>query len=201
MWQIIEAGHFCRFRLDRYKMADFRFWTNSPHFRQRYYYRRLAREIRRADKYIYLTTPYFIPNQRLSISLAMAVRRGVDVRLITPRHSDHRFVDLARNSYYSLALKAGVKIYHYDGATLHAKTVIIDDEWASIGSANLDNLSLLFNYEANLVSTDRAFVAELKDHFVNDLLQSERLELEKWQQRSIMVKFLELLTWPFHSLM
>lgn len=201
MWQIAGEGRFKRFRLDRYQEADFRFLTNSPHFRQRYYYRRLARSIRKATNYIYLTTPYFIPNQRLTFALARAAQRGVDVRLITPKHSDHSIVDLARNSYYALALKAGVRIYHYEGETLHTKTIVIDDAWATIGSSNLDNLSLLFNYEANLVSINREFVADLKDHFVNDLLTSSELVLVEWQKRSWLIKLMELLTWPFHSLM
>lgn len=201
MWQITTEGRFKRFRLDRYHEADFRFLTNSPHFRQRYYYRRLARSIRKATNYIYLTTPYFIPNQRLTFALARAAQRGVDVRLITPKHSDHPVVDLARNSYYALAMKAGIRIYHYEGETLHAKTVVIDDTWATVGSSNLDNLSLLFNYEANLVSTDQGFVSDLKDHFINDLLASTELELIEWQKRSWAIKLMELLTWPFHSLM
>jgi len=201
MWQIIDERKFKRFRLDRYQDASFRFITNSPHFSQRLFYRRLVRSIRLAKNYIYLTTPYFIPNQRLSFILARAARRGVDVRLITPKQSDHPLVDQARNSYFALAMKAGVRIYHYEGETLHAKTAVIDDNWATIGSSNLDNLSLLFNYEANLISTDKNFVADLKEHFVNDLLLSTELEPAEWKKRSWVIKFIELLTWPFHGLM
>ena len=201
MWQITSEGRFKRFRLDRWQENEFRFWTNSPHFRQRFYYRRLIKAIKRAKKYVYLTTPYFIPNQHLLFVLSRAAMNKVDVRLITPEHSDHHFVDHARNSYYTLALKAGVKIYHYKNQVLHAKTVVIDDNWSSVGSANLDNLSLLFNYEANLISTNQQFVGELKEHFVNDLLNSEELTKSSWSNRSTWYKFMELLTWPFHGLM
>ncbi|MEI8361299.1 MAG: phospholipase D-like domain-containing protein [bacterium] len=201
MWQITSDGKFKRFRLEKYKNNEMRFITNSPHFRQRFYYRRLIRAIRKAQNYVYLTTPYFIPNQRLTFTLARAAKRGVDIRLITPKQSDHPIVDLARNSYYTLAMRAGIKIYHYEGETLHAKTVVIDDNFATVGSSNLDNLSLLFNYEANLVSINHGFVAELKDHFVNDLLNSTLLDRFEWQKRSKVIKFIEFLTWPFHSLM
>lgn len=201
MWQMVGEGKFRRFRLDRYKENSFRFLTNSPHFRQRYFYRRLRRSISRAKNYIYLTTPYFIPNNRFLYSLVRAVNRGVDVRIITPQESDHPIVDLARNSYYTLCLKAGIKIYHFQNQVMHAKTVVIDDVWSSVGSANLDNLGLLLNYEANIISSDPLFVADLKDHFINDMLSSELLAPEKWYARPVLTKIKELLTWPFHGLM
>lgn len=201
MWQIVSEGGFKRFRLDRFAESPMRFLTNSPHFRQRYLYRRMRRGIAKARKYIYLTTPYFIPNSRFLFSLIKAARRGVDVRIITPEHSDHSFVDMARNSYYTLAIRSGVKIYHYKETVLHAKTIVIDDNWGSIGSANLDNLSFVFNYEANVVSTDEFFVANLKDHFINDLLGSVELKAGEWYQRPFIDKAYELITWPFHGLL
>jgi cardiolipin synthase len=201
MWQMAGEGHFMRFRLDRFKEGAFRFLTNSPHFRQRYLYRRLRRSVARAKDYIYLTTPYFIPNSRFLYSLIRASNRGVDVRLITPEHSDHPFVDRAKNSYYTLCMRAGIKIYHYQGQVMHAKTAVIDDGWATVGSANLDNLSLLLNYEANVVSSDKMFVAAVKEQFINDMLSSVELEPEQWHSRPVWAKIQELLTWPFHGLM
>lgn len=201
MWQMAGEDRFSRFRLDRFKENTFKFLTNSPHFRQRYFYRRLRRSVSRAKDYIYLTTPYFIPNSRFLYSLVRASNRGVDVRLITPERSDHPVVDSARNSYYTLCHKAGIKIYHFQGQVMHAKTAVIDDVWASVGSANLDNLSLLLNYEANVVSTDVLFVGAIKEHFVNDMLSSELLDPEKWFKRPLFTKIKELLTWPFHGLM
>lgn len=201
MWQIGNEGKFKRFRLDRFKENEFRFFTNSPHFRQRFYYKHLVRACRNAKESIYLTTPYFIPNQHLLFVLMRAARRGVDVRLVTPNHSDLRFVDMARNSFYTLVMKAGIRIYHYNDRVIHSKAVVIDDKWSSIGSANLDNISLLFNYEANLICTNIAFISELKDQFINDMLGSKELHLEDWQKRNWLVKLGELITWPFHSLL
>jgi cardiolipin synthase len=201
MWQMAGEGRFRRFRLDRRPEMSFRFLTNSPHFRQRYLYRRTRRAIVRAKKYIYLTTPYFIPNSRFLLSLVQASRRGVDVRLITPERSDHPFVDAARNSFYTILMKAGVRIYQYQNRVMHAKTAVVDDNWATVGSANLDNLSMLLNYEANVVTSDKFFIASLKDQFVNDILSSKELLPEAWHSRPWYVKLYELATWPFHSFM
>ena len=201
MWKITELGLFLKFRFPPSLDGHFRFFTVSPHFRQRFFYRRMINKIRSAKKYVYLTTPYFVPNQRFFINLRRAAKRGVDVRLIVPKNSDHPFVDAASRSYFGLALKADIKIYLYNNNVMHAKTVIIDDNWASVGSANLDNMSMLLNYEANLVSEDHKFIAELKDHFINDMLDASILTLEKWRGRSIFQKIYELITWPFHSLL
>lgn len=201
MWEIVEQGKFIRFKFPSYLSGKFRFFTVSPHFKQRIYYRKFINKIRSAKKYIFLTTPYFVPNQRFFINLIKAANRGVDVRIIVPENSDHPFVDVAGRSYFGIALKAGIKIYLYRNRVMHAKTAVMDDNWASVGSANLDNLSLLLNYEANLVSEDIDFVSELKEHFINDFLASRVLTFEEWQRRSWLEKVYELITWPFHSLL
>jgi len=136
---------------------------------------------------------------RLVRALRLAARRGVDVRLIVPDVSDHPFVDRATQSYFWIMLKAGVRIYLYRDHILHAKTVVIDDDWASVGSANLDNLSLLFNYEATLVGTNRTFVGQLREHFMEDITQSHEVIFTAWKRRSLMRKILEAATWPLHK--
>jgi len=201
MWEIIEQGKFLRFKFPPYLSGKSRFFTVSPHFRQRIYYRKFINKIKTADKFIFLTTPYFVPNQRFFIHLRRAAIRGVDVRIIVPENSDHPLVDTASRSYFGLTLKAGVKIYLYKDRMMHAKTAVIDDSWSSVGSVNLDNLSLLLNYEANLVSEDVLFIAQLKEHFINDFLASRELTFEEWQKRSWLEKVMELITWPFHSLL
>lgn len=210
MWNRTRAGKFFRFSkpftdaeiqngkpqaLTKY----FYFLTNSPRFHQRFIYHSLIDAIRNARNYVYLTTPYFIPDLRLVRVLRLAARRGVDVRLIVPDASDHPIVDIATQSYFWIMLKAKVKIYLYRDHVLHAKTVIIDDDWASVGSANLDNLSLLLNYEANLASTNRTFVRELKEHFIADLQRSNEVVLPAWKRRSWVRKLFEAVSWPIHK--
>lgn len=210
MWNRTKEGKFFRFSKPFFGTEPqngkpqtftkyFYFLTNSPRFHQRFIYHSLIDAIRSARSHVYLTTPYFIPDLRLVRVLRLAARRGVDVRLIVPDASDHPIVDIATQSYFWIMLKAKVKIYLYRDHVLHAKTVVIDDDWASVGSANLDNLSLLLNYEANLVSTNRTFVRELKDHFLDDLQRSREVLLPEWKRRSWIRKLAEAITWPIHK--
>jgi cardiolipin synthase len=181
---------------------DFSFLLNSPQFRGRYIYHDLRRNIRNAKKYIYLTTPYFVPSILIFTSLIQAARRGVDVRILVPGSSDVQVARIAAGSYFLLALNAGIKIYCYDERTfLHTKTGIIDGAWGSIGSANIDNLSLLLNFEGNLISSDPLFIADLQRQFIDDLSVSQLLTKEKWINRPIILKILEIITWPLHGIL
>jgi len=196
-----------RYKFSQYKPLfkpgeDFSFLINSPMYRGRYIYHDLRRTIRKAKKYIYLTTPYFVPSIIIFRALLKAARRGVDVRILLPESSDVRTAGIAAGSYFLLALNAGVKIYLYDDKKiLHAKTGVIDDTWGSVGSANIDNLSLLLNFEGNVISSDGAFIAELKRQFMDDLSVSKEIKKEAWASRPIWLKLLELATWPIHGIL
>lgn len=179
----------------------FHFVTNSPHYRRRYLYQSLVENIRSARKSIYITSPYFIPDIRIFRLLRLASKRGVDVRIITPLLSDHMLVDLASYSYFGLALRSGARVYTYIDQVLHAKSILIDESWASVGSSNLDNLSLLFNYEGNIISTDKKFVSELVKHFHQDTAHSLEILRHQWRHRPLWQKIAEVLTWPFHKIL
>lgn len=172
--------------------------TNSPQMRRRFLYYRIIEAIRGAQKYIYITTPYFAPTRKLVRVLLLAAYRGVDVRLILPSGSDYRVVDLCGRSYFTNLLKAGVKIYLYKGSNpdenprmIHNKTIAIDGEWATVGTLNLDTISLLYNYEGNIVTTRTEIVDELRHHFENDMMKSEQITLSNWLRRSMFQKMLE----------
>ncbi len=180
----------------------FLFLANAPRLHGRYIYHDLRRTIRKAKKYIYLTTPYFVPSVLLFTALQRAALRGVDVRILIPGSSDVRSAQIASGSYVLLALHVGIKIYRYDEKRiLHAKTGIIDDTWASVGSANIDNLSLLLNFEGNIKSSNPDFIAELKHQFEEDLLHSKLTIKEEWIQRPFLLKILEAITWPLHGIL
>ncbi len=181
--------------------TSFQYVMNFPKPDQRFIYYEFLRAIKKAKKYVYLTTPYFVPPPQFSRAIKAAVRRGVDVRLLVPHASNHPIVDLASQSYYWVALRSGMRIYRYKEQMLHDKTAVIDDEWASVGSANLDNLSFLLNYEGNIFSTNNAFVSAIKKDFLEDLTKSQELTAEQWQRRPFTRKLLELLTWPVHSIL
>jgi cardiolipin synthase A/B len=202
MWIAAPRHKFFKFKPTFKKEEDFSFLTNSPRLHGRYIYHDLRRTIRKAKKYIYLTTPYFVPSVLLFTALQRAAMRGVDVRILIPGSSDVRIAHIANGSYVLLALHAGIKIYRYDEKKiLHAKTGVIDDTWASIGSANIDNLSLLLNFEGNIKSSDTRFIAELKRQFEEDLTKSKIIKKEEWIRRPFSLKIFEALTWPLHGIL
>jgi cardiolipin synthase len=178
--------------------GDFRFLINSPRYRQRFVYHALRHAIRGARSSAYLTSPYFVPDPRLFRAMRRAARRGVDVRLLVSGPSDHRLLDIASNSYYERAFRAGIRIFLYQGRRLHAKTAVVDGRWATVGTANLDNLSLLFNYEGNIVTQNKPMVAELTAQFREDLENSRELTRAEWRRRPLFQKFMEKLVWPLH---
>jgi cardiolipin synthase len=202
MWATPSRYKFSQYKPLFEKGEDFSFLLNSPQFRGRYIYHDFRKTINKAKSYIYLTTPYFVPSIIIFTSLIRAARRGVDVRILVPGSSDVRIADIAAGSYFLLALNAGIKIYIYDkNVILHAKTGVADDTWGSIGSANIDNLSLLLNFEGNLRSSDPLFIAALKQQFMNDISVSRLLTKEDWITRPFLLKILEIITWPIHSIL
>lgn len=125
-----------------------------------------------ARKSIHITNPYFVPDDAMADALVRAARRGVSVSIITAGVAQgvlDRLVRQASRAHYPRASKAGVKIYEYGPALLHAKTMVVDGQWVSIGSANLDNRSFALNNELNLVFMDRGIADRLIRVFEEDL--------------------------------
>lgn len=185
---------------DTDKTFKFRYVTNTPLPKKRYLYYELLKNIKNAKKYIYITTPYFLPNNKILKELKKASKRKVDICLLLPHQTDHKIVQIGSETFFEDLLKNNISIFLYD-KMIHSKTIVIDDTWSSIGSLNIDNVSLRYNFEGNLVSTDTLFSTEIKDQFINDLKKSSRLELSKWLERSIVRKILEMLVWPFRKLL
>jgi cardiolipin synthase len=147
--------------------------------------------IRHAQKSIYVSTPYFAPNHQLFRALRLAALRGIDVRLLLPQRSDSRFAERVAESYYSGALRAGIRIFLYEPSFLHSKTIVIDDDWASVGSSNFDYLSMSFNYELNVLSYSSRFALEIKNHFFEDLQSAAEVMPEEWNGRFFLRKIFE----------
>ena len=175
----------------RVRSGGFRYITNYPLPGRRHLYADLVEAIRHSRKYIYITTPYFVPTHRLARVLRLASHRGVDVKIIIPETSNHPFVDLAARSSFHSMLRSGVKIFLYQGENIHGKTTVVDDDWASIGSMNMDGVSLLYNFEANIVSSNGKFAEEMVAHFVHDLQSTKEITLTELEKRSFLQKWLE----------
>jgi cardiolipin synthase len=169
----------------------FRYVTNYPAPGRRHIYSDLVDAVRHARKYIYLTTPYFVPTARLARVLRLAAHRGTDVRIIMPGTSNHPFVDLAARTFFRSVLSSGVRIFLYQGENIHGKTAVIDGDWSSVGSMNMDAVSLLYNFEANIVSTDPKFAEEIAAVFVRDLQNCREVTRAEWDRRSFLQKWAE----------
>ena len=165
-------------------------FTNSS--RSRRWMRKLIYySINNACESIYLTTAYFTPSRRMAEVLGNAVSRGVDVRLLLPGTSDISSAHYAGRAFFTRLLKAGVRIFNYNGEILHAKTSVFDRTWSIIGSANLDFLSLRKNDEGNVGISNQEFGNQLADIFTEDMLKSQEIHLEAWQTRPIKDKIKE----------
>lgn len=144
-----------------------------------------------ADYYVYITTPYFIPNDEIITALQVASRAGVDVRLIIPKESDSWTAKYATNSFLNDLLAANVKVYRYAKGFVHAKTIVVDDKFCSVGTSNMDYRSFNINFEINALIYNEDKAKELKTHFVEDMSDSELLVAADWQARSKIEKIKE----------
>lgn len=145
--------------------------TPYPEIQQGY-----VRIILGAKRYLYLETPYFLPNESVLFALKTAALGGVDVRVICPRRSDARFVEWASRSYLREIQEAGVKVYLYEAGFLHSKMLVCDDSITTCGSTNLDFRSFENNFEANIFFFDEGLALRMKNIFLRDQEQAVSLE-------------------------
>src|SRR5699024_8782956 len=122
----------------------------------------------RARKRIWLTTPYFIPDRQLLRSLMDAAERGVDVRVMVPQESNHILGDWLSRGFFEQMINSDVTVLLYTASMIHSKVATVDGEWSTVGTANIDRLSLSFNYETNVEVIDEDFAAEMEKVFDSD---------------------------------
>jgi len=144
-----------------------------------------------AKRYIYIQTPYFIPDSSFYNAIEIATLSGIDVRIMIPNKPDHMFVYWATYSYVGELLKAGAKVYIYEKGFIHAKMIVIDDEASTVGTANIDVRSFSLNFEVNAFIYDRSISHELAEIFERDIYDCSELTLEQYNNRSNVIKFKE----------
>ncbi|MGU8835924.1 cardiolipin synthase [Clostridium perfringens] len=145
-----------------------------------------------AKKYIYIQSPYFILDETLLNTLKLAIFQGIDVRIMLPSKPDHPFVYWASWSYAGELLNLGAKVYLYsEKAFLHAKTVVIDDEVCSIGTANMDIRSFSLNFEVNAFVYSQELSKLQRELFESDILNSVELTKEVYKSRNLTIRFKE----------
>lgn len=147
--------------------------------------------INSAKDYIYIQTPYFIPDASVLDALKIAVLSGVDVRLMIPNKPDHPFVYWATYSNVGEMLKTGAKVYIYENGFIHAKTLIADGKIATVGTANIDVRSFRLNFEVNAFLYDDAVVEKLVDIFKKDVELSRELTYKEYLERPLFIRFKE----------
>ncbi|WP_201308910.1 phospholipase D-like domain-containing protein [Puerhibacterium puerhi] len=157
--------------------------------------------IDRATSHVHITQAYFIPDREILAALLAAARRGVDVRVLVPERSNHVVADWLARGHYATLLRGGVRIFLYQGAMIHAKTATIDGRWSTVGTANIDRLSLTGNYEINLEIVDRDVARTLEDVFAMDLGNARELTLAAWERRPAFQKVGERLVAPLGPLL
>jgi len=150
---------------------------------KRLVHREYVLRIRAAKKSIDLANSYFVPDRRVRVALARAVARGVRVRVLVPERGDVPVVHFAVEAMFDTLLRRGIEVYSMPGPMLHAKTAIIDDEFTTIGSYNLDERSWRKNLEINLAVQDAAFAKYVRTWFEHDLGRSKRINLKAWRSR------------------
>jgi cardiolipin synthase A/B len=155
------------------------------------YYGTLLAGIRSASEHVWVTAAYFVPTFQERQALARAARRGIDVRLLLPSHSDSSPALAVQQSYYAGLLHAGVKIFEREDGILHSKTIVTDSVWSIVGSSNFDHRSVLFNDEVDAVVIGQKTGAKLEQYFSEGQQHAHQVDLAAWRQRPFIHKLRE----------
>lgn len=150
-----------------------------------------------AEQSLHLTNAYFVPDDETVKALGDAARRGVDVKLLLPGSTDTTLTLNAGRYYFSELLKSGVKIYERRNVMLHAKTMVVDGVWSTVGSTNMDFWSFSSNDEVNAAILDKGFATEMAKMFAEDLAASHEILPEEWKKRPLFSKIKEWLAHRF----
>ncbi len=144
-----------------------------------------------AKEYVYIQTPYYIPDESLRDALRIATLSGVDVKIMIPNKPDHPFVYWATMSNIGDLLNAGAEVYIYQNGFLHAKTIVVDGKIASVGTANIDVRSFRLNFEVNAFLYDEKIAKQLVSAFHKDIVLSTQMTKKLYQKRPMIIRFKE----------
>lgn len=153
--------------------------------------------LNRAVESVSITSAYFMPDRVIQHSLIEAARRGVAVRVLVPEKSNHVIADWISRAYLTDLLDNGVEVWLYKDVMIHAKTTVVDSRWCTIGTANIDRLSMTGNFEINVSIADRNMAAHMEQIFQTDLRNAGQISLERWKQRPWPQRAIEQLLKPF----
>jgi cardiolipin synthase len=158
-------------------------------------------EIERARARAWVENAYFVPDRRVRRALRRAAQRGVDVRIIVPGVSDVELVRVASRATWGSLLAHGVRLFEYQRGVLHSKSAVIDGRWSTVGTFNLDYLSLRSNLEVNVAVLDTRFGEQMEQSFELDLVDSKEVDAEAFRRRSLGSRALEQIAYRFRKLL
>jgi cardiolipin synthase len=183
------------------KHGDFELVRDVPSIPIQRIKKKYVQLIKKAESQVVIETPYFLPGFLLRKALVDAAKRGVDVKVIMPKNSDVRMIDILRNKYFGLLYKNKVNMLFYVPHNLHAKLLLIDNKIFSITSANFDYRSFLYQYEIALIGKDISILSQLQDHIQETLNNSVEFNYETWLKRPLIEKIFERILVPFRHLL
>ncbi len=186
-------------RLVRYE--NFEIVRDVPSIAYKRINKKFIRLFQSAKKKIIIETPYFLPGFLLRKAMADAAKRGVEVIVIIPRHSDVTLVDILRNKYLGPLYKNGIQFLFYKTNNLHAKLMLVDDEYFAIGSSNFDYRSFRYMFEVMLFGDDHRIIEQVTNHISETLKHSESFVYSRWKKRPLINKFFEWILLPFRHLL
>jgi cardiolipin synthase len=178
-------------RIDGRGMAGIQILSSGPNNSEEQIKNAYIKMINSATKRVYIQTPYFIPDESMYDALRIAAMSGVEVKLMMPGIPDHKLVYWASISYFEHMLEAGVSCYVYRKGFMHAKTIVVDGQIASVGTANMDIRSFRLNFESNAIIYDSQAASRLERIFLEDLQHCDQLTLEEYKKRPMSSRFME----------
>jgi cardiolipin synthase len=183
------------------KMGDWEIIRDVPSIPVQRMKKKYVQLLRNAQSSVIIETPYFLPGFLLRKALMDAAKRGVDVKVIMPKNSDVRMIDILRNRYLGMFSKNNVKMMFFIPHNLHAKLMVIDNKVFSISSANFDYRSFRYQYEIALIGKEPEVLRQLQEHLQETLNNSEAFDYEKWANRPLIEKIFEAILIPFRHLL
>lgn len=165
--------------------------ASGPDQRRNTMYEMYFAAMTRCTQRLWIMSPYFVPTAALLMALRTAASLGVDVRLMAPSAPDHYLTFWAAHHYWDDVLDSGVRIFRYKRGMMHSKVILVDGQWATVGTANLDVRSMGLNFEVNAVFDDPEVVAELEAQYLHDLADAEELDVERFRHRPRYQKAIE----------
>lgn len=194
---VFEKGNLTR----KARYGSFEIITDEPSIIRQSIRKKFIEMVRNANKEIIIQTPYFLPGYILRKALINAAKLDINVTVIIPKHSDVGLIDLLRNRYTGFMHRNNVKILYYLPNNLHAKVILIDRQFFSLGSPNFDYRSFRYQHEIALTGDEKSIVSQVSDHIDETMRNCENFDYEKWLRRPKITKFFEWLLLPVRHLL